>query len=89
MAFPAAGERAFANPPKRRTIMAKTNRDFEIYLVHIDPDKCDGCELCLIYCPVNVFDLSHKATPVRPQNCLGCRTCEAVCKSNAVTITEI
>ncbi|MGM0664330.1 MAG: 4Fe-4S dicluster domain-containing protein [Thermodesulfobacteriota bacterium] len=69
--------------------MPKTNRDFEIYLVHIDPDKCDGCELCLIYCPVNVFDMSHKATPVRPQNCLGCRTCEAVCKSKAVTITEI
>jgi NAD-dependent dihydropyrimidine dehydrogenase PreA subunit len=67
----------------------KQSRVFEVYLVHVDPDKCDGCEECIYYCPVEVFDFSIKATPVRPQNCLGCRTCEAVCKSKAVIITEI
>jgi len=69
--------------------MAKLYRTFEVYLVHVDSERCDGCEECIKFCPCDVFDFSHKAIPVRPQNCLGCRTCEAVCKSKAVIITEI
>jgi NAD-dependent dihydropyrimidine dehydrogenase PreA subunit len=69
--------------------MAKQYIGIEIYLVHVDADKCDGCEKCIIYCPVNVFDFSIKAYPNRPQNCLGCRTCEAVCISKAIIVTEI
>jgi len=64
-------------------------RVFEYYLVHLDPERCDGCEECYHYCPVDVFDMTHKAVVARPQNCLGCRTCEAVCKSKAIIITEI
>jgi NAD-dependent dihydropyrimidine dehydrogenase PreA subunit len=70
-------------------MMPKELRNFEVYLVYIDPDKCDGCEDCAKLCPVEVFDMSHKAYPTRPQHCMGCRTCEAVCKSKAVIITEI
>jgi NAD-dependent dihydropyrimidine dehydrogenase PreA subunit len=69
--------------------MAKLYRDFEVYLVYVDSERCDGCEECLKLCPCDVFDLFYKAIPARPQNCLGCRTCEAVCKSKAVIITEI
>lgn len=69
--------------------MAKQYIDFEVYLVYVDPDKCDGCEECIKYCPADVFDFAVKALPARPRNCLGCRTCEAVCKSKAVIITEI
>ncbi|MEW5908939.1 MAG: ferredoxin family protein [Thermodesulfobacteriota bacterium] len=69
--------------------MAKTLKDFEVYLVHVDLDRCDGCRDCIILCPADVFDFSIKAYPVRPENCLGCRTCEGVCKSRAVIITEI
>lgn len=69
--------------------MPKKNKPFEVYLVYVDQDKCDGCEECVKFCPVEVFDFSTKAHPTRPDNCLGCRTCEAVCKSKAVIITEI
>ncbi len=65
------------------------NKTFEVYLVHVDADKCDGCEECVNFCPVDVFDMTHKAYPTRPQNCLGCKTCVAVCKSGAIIITEI
>ncbi len=73
----------------RTASMGKQYIDYEVYLVNVDPEKCDGCEKCIIYCPVDVFDFSIKAYPTRPQNCLGCRTCEAVCNSKAVIITEI
>jgi len=66
--------------------MGKQYIDYEVYLVNVDAEKCDGCEKCIIYCPVDVFDFSVKAYPNRPQNCLGCRTCEAVCKSKAVIL---
>jgi len=70
--------------------MAKKKIDFEFYLVHVDRDKCvDGCEECKLYCPCDVFDISHKAFPVRPRSCLGCGTCLAVCKPNAIIITAI
>jgi len=70
--------------------MPKELIDFEVYLVYVDPEKCDGCEECIKYCSVDVFDFFvNKAVPARPRNCLGCRTCEAVCKSKAVIITEI
>ena len=67
----------------------KSKVGIEVYLVYLDPDLCDGCEACWIYCPVDVFDHFHKASVERPQNCMGCRTCEALCKSNAIVITEI
>ena len=69
--------------------MPKRFIDYELYLVHVDPERCDGCEACLKLCPAGVFAVSHKATVVRPRDCLGCRTCEAVCKSGAIIITEI
>lgn len=70
--------------------MGKVLRDFEVYLVYVDEDRCDGCEECLKICPVNVYDFSlKKSVPARPQNCLGCTACTAVCKSDAIIISEI
>ena len=47
--------------------MPKTLRNYEIYLVYVDPDRCDSCEECLKMCPVDVFEMPHKAIPVRPR----------------------
>jgi NAD-dependent dihydropyrimidine dehydrogenase PreA subunit len=69
--------------------MPKKLRDIELYLVYVDPDRCDGCEECMRYCPVGVFEVFHKASVVYPRNCLGCGTCVAVCKPNALVVTEI
>ena len=61
--------------------MPKEKKDFEVYLVYVDPEKCecDGSGLCKFFCPCDVFEITDKAYPVRPRSCLGCRTCEAVC----------
>ncbi|MBN2489912.1 MAG: 4Fe-4S binding protein [Planctomycetes bacterium] len=69
--------------------MPKQLRDFEVYLVHVDEDRCDGCGECVRYCPVDVFEVHGQAAVVRPENCLGCTTCVAVCPSAAVVVTEI
>ena len=78
------------NPePIKGRPMAKVLRDYEVYLIYVDPDRCDSCKECVLMCPTDVFEMPHKAIPVRPQNCLGCLTCTAVCKSKAIIITEI
>ncbi len=41
--------------------MPKVLRDYEVYLVYVDPDRCDSCEQCLIMCPTDVFEMPHKA----------------------------
>ena len=69
--------------------MPKQLRDFEVYLVYVDGEKCEGCGECTKICPTDVFNVSQKSDPVRPENCLGCGTCAAVCKSGAIIITEI
>jgi len=68
--------------------MAKQNRTFEVYMVYVDEERCDGCDECRRYCPCDVFDVFQKAVVARERSCLGCRTCEAVCKSKAIVVTE-
>jgi ferredoxin len=58
-----------------RIIMGKVLRDYEVYLVYVDPERCDSCKECILMCPTDVFEMPHKAVPV--------------CKSKAVIITEI
>ncbi len=69
--------------------MPKSLAGIEVYLVWVDQDRCDGCEECLHYCPVNVFDVFQKATPVRARDCMGCGTCVAACPVEAIVVTEI
>mgnify|MGYP001039901963 CR=1 FL=1 len=70
--------------------MGKKYKTFEVYLIHLDPRKCTGCQECVHFCPVDVFDMvGRKALVGRPQNCLGCGTCVAVCRSEAIILTEI
>ena len=69
--------------------MGKQIRDFEVYLVHVDPEKCNGCGECAEICQGDVFEMSCQANPLRPENCLGCQTCVAICKTGAIILTEI
>ena len=69
--------------------MAKVRRDYEVYLVYVEAERCDSCGECVKMCPVDVFEMPHKAIAVRPVNSIGCRTCVALCKSTAIVITEI
>ena len=69
--------------------MGKMLRDYDVYLVHVDSERCDSCGECVKMCPVDVFEMPYKAVAVRPVNCMGCRTCVALCKSTAIIITEI
>ncbi len=52
----------------------------------IDPQKCDGCALCLRACPTRALRLKDgKAVVSNPLACEYSGSCEAVCPAQAIT----
>jgi NAD-dependent dihydropyrimidine dehydrogenase PreA subunit len=74
----------------KRHGVARARKEYPVYLIKVDSEKCTGCGWCMELCPVDVFEMKkRKSIPVRTQNCLGCGTCTAVCDTGAIVVTEI
>jgi len=51
----------------------------------IDPQKCDGCGLCVRACPTRALELrGGKAVVANPLACEYSGLCEAVCPTQAI-----
>lgn len=55
----------------------------------IDRNLCDGCEVCIDSCPVDVLrmDAEHKAIVAYPNDCMSCFLCEADCPPKAIYVS--
>ena len=50
---------------------------------------CDGCGLCVDFCPVGVLTLKNKLPEiVKLESCYACRSCEDLCPHGAITVDE-
>ncbi|MBS7657927.1 MAG: ferredoxin family protein [Candidatus Bathyarchaeia archaeon] len=64
--------------------------------VKVDWSKCNGDEVCVSVCPVNVFEMqnlpdypdSKKSVPVRESECILCMACVTQCPTQAITVKE-
>lgn len=58
-------------------------------VVHIYPDWCKGCGICIAFCPAGVFAMGPqgKAMVVREELCVDCGFCELHCPDFAVSVT--
>lgn len=62
--------------------------------VHVQVERCKGCELCIDYCPTRVLALSsefnakgyHYPTVVG-DNCINCQACRTICPDFAIFAT--
>ena len=52
----------------------------------ISVEKCEGCSLCLDYCPSNAISLREKKAFIEGHRCIGCGECSVVCPTGAVEI---
>jgi ferredoxin len=61
-----------------------------MYVVTIDPEKCEGNGECVDVCPVSILSLvDGKAVPSGDMNdCLGCESCVTICPHGAITLQE-
>ena len=62
--------------------------------VHVNENLCKGCDICVEFCPKEVFEASAEVGPrgyfvpvaVRPQDCSACMLCEHLCPELAITV---
>ena len=53
--------------------------------VHIDAERCKGCELCIPVCPPRVLEMSVEVNaigfryPILHDGCTGCELCAEIC----------
>jgi MinD superfamily P-loop ATPase len=50
----------------------------------IDPDRCDGCGLCLRVCPCGALELQGDKVVARPEVCDYSGLCEMICPRQAI-----
>lgn len=53
----------------------------------LDPEKCNGCTLCVIVCPHHVFAMhNHRSQIIHPSACMECGACMVNCAAGAITV---
>jgi 2-oxoglutarate ferredoxin oxidoreductase subunit delta len=64
--------------------------------IKINENLCKGCDICIEFCPTDVFEKSGKLNrrgyylPVvaRVEECTGCRLCDLLCPELAIVILD-
>ncbi|MGL4519265.1 MAG: 4Fe-4S dicluster domain-containing protein [Phocaeicola sp.] len=64
----------------------------------VDTERCKGCNLCVVACPVQVIALAAKkvnkkgytfAEPVLEDTCIGCSACAIVCPDGCISVYKV
>jgi nitroreductase/NAD-dependent dihydropyrimidine dehydrogenase PreA subunit len=56
--------------------------------IAINPDKCNGCGLCVGACPCRALVIQDEKAVVSGTESIGCGHCEAICPKGAIKINE-
>lgn len=65
--------------------------------VVVDTERCKGCNLCVVACPLNILSL-HKEVNMKGYNyayqekedlCNGCCSCATVCPDGCISVYKV
>ena len=63
--------------------------------VVVDTERCKGCDLCAVACPLDVLAMQskfvnnrgyHYAYTINAEKCIGCQSCALVCPDGCITV---
>lgn len=57
---------------------------------YIDPEKCNGCGLCVQICAMDVIRIDEKtgkAVIKYPEDCMCCYDCDTDCPNDAIYVS--
>jgi 2-oxoacid:acceptor oxidoreductase delta subunit (pyruvate/2-ketoisovalerate family) len=54
----------------------------------LDPEKCNGCGLCWMYCPDNAVVADGDSFQISYTYCKGCGICAKECPKGAISIEK-
>lgn len=63
----------------------------------VDTERCKGCNLCAVACPLDVIALSKEvntkgysfAQPIKEEACIGCASCATVCPDGCISVYKV
>jgi 2-oxoglutarate ferredoxin oxidoreductase subunit delta len=81
---------------KRTPILTPPRADKE-YEIKVYSEICDGCELCVEFCPCDVLEIDMDSYNSRMlhfvkvnalEKCTGCNQCERICPTVSIMVIE-
>ncbi|MEI6898786.1 MAG: mercury methylation ferredoxin HgcB [Bacteroidota bacterium] len=59
----------------------------DVVTLELDIEKCNGCRICIIVCPHDVFRTENrKVSIVNKDSCMECGACAMNCEPGAITV---
>ena len=75
------------------TVLARRRISLDAIKAVVDPERCDGCALCLDVCPYHAISLEQvedggerRRVRVNAAKCKGCGVCQATCPKDGVSV---
>jgi nitroreductase/NAD-dependent dihydropyrimidine dehydrogenase PreA subunit len=78
-----------SNPAlKKMSDFQKTDSDRNVTTL-IDPDRCIGCGMCTLVCPMQTLVIEDGKAVIRGTDSLNCDHCAAICPTEAIQVASI
>ena len=58
------------------------------YIAKLDPEACNGCEICVDHCQIKAIKMEGDYPVVDGESCIGCGVCANFCQTEAMKMVE-